>query len=204
MLQNGCSLKMQEWYAWSIMKHLAQWIAEVPLQQKRPAYTPMPAQVGFAGQEVDILCDVAHFTDGYATVCLTFFKSSWSVFKKNEDIYDAHVDLCRAMLECAWSLFQSQLWSLFKLIRILDYLSVLLNLNHCRLVMIDWCLFPAGQFCLLQLPHTVTPFSNFHSLFLRSGDVCGIDFGTTNCRVALWQDGGATQHREFVTISCPK
>lgn len=133
-----------------------------------------------------------------------FFKSSWSVFKKNEDIYDAHVDLCRAMLECAWSLFQSQLWSLFKLIRILDYLSVLLNLNHCRLVMIDWCLFPAGQFCLLQLPHTVTPFSNFHSLFLRSGDVCGIDFGTTNCRVALWQDGGATQHREFVTISCPK
>lgn len=24
-----------------------------------------------------------------------------------------------------------------------------------------------------------------------AGDVCGIDFGTTNCRVALWQDGGA-------------
>lgn len=25
-----------------------------------------------------------------------------------------------------------------------------------------------------------------------AGDVCGIDFGTTNCRVALWQNGGAT------------
>ena len=68
------------------MKHLAQWIAEVPLQQKRPAYTPMPAQVGFAGQEVDILCDVAHFTDGYATVCLTFL-SPHEVFSRKMKTY---------------------------------------------------------------------------------------------------------------------